>query len=85
MSESTLLTTLDARATVSLKEVAQRLGMPEQAVRRLANAGKIPGAFKPFGAAGRWRFKRSELETWYARLDAGRNVVNAKPAKAKGK
>jgi len=66
MSE-TLLTVLDARATVGLKEVAQRIGIPVSTVRRLAGEGKIGGAFQPAGDGGRWRFKRLELEAWYER------------------
>lgn len=64
MSE-TLLTTLDARATVSLKEVAQRLGWSEWTVRRMANEGRIGGAFQGGKKRARWRFKRLELEAWY--------------------
>ncbi len=78
MSES-LLTVLDARATVGLKEVAQRIGIPVSTVRRLAGEGKIGGAFQPAGDGGRWRFKRLELEAWYERQ--GQAIARIKPGR----
>jgi len=52
MSESLLLT---------VKEVAEMLGLSERTVYRLADVGKMPRPVK-IGAAVRWRKK--ELDTW---------------------
>ena len=52
MSEPVLLT---------VKEVAEMLGLSERTVYRLADMGKMPRPVK-IGAAVRWR--RSELDTW---------------------
>lgn len=64
----TLLTRLDGRATVTLKEIAERLGYPISTVRRWAAEQKIPGAFRPIGKWSRWRFRRDIIEDWYAKL-----------------
>jgi len=52
MSEPVLLT---------VKEVAEMLGLSERTVYRLTDMGKMPRPVK-IGAAVRWR--RSELDTW---------------------
>ena len=52
MSELVLLT---------VKEVAETLGLSERTVYRLADVGKMPRPVK-IGAAVRWR--RNELDTW---------------------
>jgi prophage regulatory protein len=52
MSEPVLLT---------VKEVAEMLGLSERTVYRLADMGKMPRPVK-IGAAVRWR--RTELDTW---------------------
>jgi excisionase family DNA binding protein len=52
MSEPVLLT---------VKEVAEMLGLSERTVYRLADVGKMPRPVK-IGAAVRWRKK--ELDTW---------------------
>jgi excisionase family DNA binding protein len=66
MSE-TLLTILDGRKTVGLPEVAEQLGMAEKTLRNLASRGAIPGAFR---MGNRWRFKRREIEEWWAKQGA---------------
>jgi excisionase family DNA binding protein len=75
MSE-TLLTILDGRKTVGLAEVAEQLGKPEKTVRNLAKRGEIPGAFK---LGNQWRFKRREIEEWWAKQGTKR------PAKSGGR
>ena len=52
MSEPVLLT---------VKEVAEMLGLSERTVYRLADVNKMPRPVK-IGAAVRWR--RNELDTW---------------------
>jgi len=55
---------LDRRKTVSIKEVAEALGLDTETIRRDARSGAIPGGFqrKP---GGQWRFRRSIVEAWW--------------------
>lgn len=46
---------------LTVKEVAEMLGLSERTVYRLADAGNMPRPVK-LGAAVRWR--RNELERW---------------------
>jgi prophage regulatory protein len=46
---------------LTVKEVAETLGLSERTVYRLADMGKMPRPVK-IGAAVRWR--RNELDTW---------------------
>jgi excisionase family DNA binding protein len=48
-------------ALLTVKEVAETLGLSERTVYRLADMGKMPRPVK-IGAAVRWR--RSELNQW---------------------
>jgi excisionase family DNA binding protein len=74
MSDS-ILTPLDGRATVALKEIAERIGVPAGTVRRWAVEGKVPGAFQAVGKWSRWRFKRDVIENWYQTLPFYRPAV----------
>lgn len=47
---------------VSIKGVAEYLGIHEITVYKLANEGKLPG----FKVGGQWRFKKDALEQWIA-------------------
>jgi len=46
---------------LTVKEVAEMLGLSERTIYRLSDAGNMPSPVK-LGAAVRWRTK--ELETW---------------------
>jgi excisionase family DNA binding protein len=67
LPEDSLISPLDGRKTLSIKEVAKALGLDTETVRRDARTGVIPGGFqrKP---GGQWRFKRKELEEWWQKL-----------------
>lgn len=66
MPEDPLFSPLDGRKTLSLREVARALGLDTETIRRDARTGIIPGGFqrKP---GGQWRFKRKDLEEWWAK------------------
>lgn len=48
---------------MTLDELARHLGMDVREVRKLAEAGRIPGQF----VAGQWRFNRAQLHEWLQR------------------
>ncbi len=52
---------MSAPVLLTVKEVAETLGLSERTVYRLADMGKMPRPVK-IGAAVRWR--RIELDTW---------------------
>ena len=52
---------MNATALITVKEVAETLGLSERTVYRLADMGKMPRPVK-IGAAVRWR--RNELDQW---------------------
>jgi excisionase family DNA binding protein len=60
--------------TLQVSDVAQKLGMTPDAVRRAAAAGKLPGV--RVGSHGMWRFSAEDVE---ATLHA-RQPVEAEPA-----
>jgi hypothetical protein len=70
--ESTLVSPLDGRASFDTVEVSQMTGMAQKTIRKYAAAGFIPGAFQPAGKFSGWRFKRKELEAWWASMGSGR-------------
>jgi excisionase family DNA binding protein len=64
----TLITTLDQRKIISCREVAKLLGVDRSTVQKYARKGIIPGAYQATGKWGAWKFKRHELEKWWADL-----------------
>ena len=52
---------MSAPVLLTVKEVAEMLGLSERTVYRLADMGKMPRPVK-IGAAVRWR--RNELDQW---------------------
>ena len=52
---------MNTSVLLTVKEVAEMLGLSERTVYRLADSGTMPRPVK-LGAAVRWR--RSELEEW---------------------
>jgi excisionase family DNA binding protein len=67
MFDDPLISPLDGRKTLSIKEVAKMLGLDTETVRRDAMSGAIPGGFQR-KRGGQWRFKRKELEDWWQKL-----------------
>ena len=70
---------MNATALITVKEVAEMLGLSERTIYRLSDAGDMPNPVK-LGAAVRWR--KQELETW---IDNGcpTNQNGKKPKKRK--
>jgi hypothetical protein len=64
----TLISPLDGRASFNTIEVSQLTGMSPKTIRKYAAAGYIAAAFQPAGKWSGWRFKRKELETWWASM-----------------
>jgi hypothetical protein len=62
---STLVSSLDGRASFDTIEVSRLTGMSPKTIRKYAALGYIPGAFQPAGKCSGWRFKRKELEAWW--------------------
>jgi excisionase family DNA binding protein len=67
-----LVSPLDGRASFDTAEVARLTGLLQKTLRKYAAAGFIPGAFQPAGKFSGWRFKRKELEAWWASMGTGR-------------
>ncbi|WP_370642274.1 helix-turn-helix domain-containing protein [Afifella sp. H1R] len=49
---------------VTAAELASEYGMSPRHWTRLAAAGKIPGAWQPGGAGGKWLFDPKEFAVW---------------------
>jgi hypothetical protein len=64
-----LITTLDRRASVPLKEVSEATGIPYSTLKWHAYRNTLPGVFQAGGKGGAWRVKRAELEKWWSNLD----------------
>jgi excisionase family DNA binding protein len=62
-----LLPLLDQRRPISLVEAAGLIGVSSRTMRRYAAEGAVPGAFR-VRAGSHWRFRRRELEAWWAKL-----------------
>jgi hypothetical protein len=69
----TLISPLDGRASFNTIEVSQLTGMSAKTIRKYAGLGYIPGAFQPAGKWSGWRFKRKELETWWASMGSDKS------------
>jgi hypothetical protein len=65
---STLLSPLDARASLDSAEVAEVTGYTQKTIRKYARLGLIPGAYQPFGKRGGWRFKRALFQKWWDKM-----------------
>jgi predicted site-specific integrase-resolvase len=70
---ATLVSLLDGRASFNTNEVSQLTGMSPKTIRKYAAAGYISGAFQPAGKWSGWRFKRKELETWWASMGSDKS------------
>lgn len=53
---------------MTIKEVAEFLKLKEKTAYALAARGDIPG----FKVGGSWRFRKSELEKWIKKQEAGK-------------
>ena len=53
---------------MTIKEVAEFLKLKEKTAYALAARGDIPG----FKVGGSWRFRKSELEKWIQKQEAGK-------------
>jgi excisionase family DNA binding protein len=53
---------------ITIKEVAEFLKLKEKTAYALAARGDIPG----FKVGGSWRFRKSELEKWIKKQEAGK-------------
>ena len=62
-----LLPVLDHRRTISLVEAAGLIGVSSRTMRRYAAESAVPGAFR-VRPGSHWRFRRRELEAWWAKL-----------------
>ena len=69
----TLISPLDGRASFNTIEVSGMTGMSPKTIRKYAATGYIPGAFQPAGKWSGWRFKRKELETWWASMGSDKS------------
>ena len=58
-----LLPLLDQRRSIGLVEAAGLIGVSSRTMRRYVAEGAAPGAFR-----SHWRFRRRELEAWWAKL-----------------
>lgn len=61
---------------VPASALVERYGFTARHWIRLAAAGKVPGAFQPFGAHGRWVFDLDVVARWW---DAQRKQVTEWP------
>jgi excisionase family DNA binding protein len=62
-----LLPLLDQRRSIGLVEAAGLFGVSYRTMRRYAAEGAVPGAFR-VRAGSHWRFRRRDLEAWWAKL-----------------
>ena len=62
-----LLSLLDQRRSIGLVEAAGLIGVSSRTMRRYAAEGAVPGAFR-HRPGSHWRFRRRELEGWWAKL-----------------
>lgn len=53
---------------MTIKEVSEFLKLKEKTAYALAARGDIPG----FKVGGSWRFRKSELEKWIKKQEAGK-------------
>lgn len=60
---------------LTIKQAAEHLGVSAQTIRRLCDSGLIP-FYRPTGPMGHRRFKRSELESYVAKV---REAPKAEP------
>jgi predicted DNA-binding transcriptional regulator AlpA len=80
MEDNQLLTSLDRRKSVSLEEVSKITGIGVRSLRRYMKKGLIPGGFQPGGYHSEWRFKRDEIEAWWAAQGASLEALEQGPA-----
>jgi excisionase family DNA binding protein len=72
-SQENTSTTPAIEPWVDAKTVGEFIGFEHDHVRKLANAGKLPGAKMQNGKKTYWRFKLSQVEE-YMRRQANTNV-----------
>jgi excisionase family DNA binding protein len=63
-----ILSAMDRRRSLSGREAALLLGVSLRALRRYAEQGLIPGAYRP-GPGAHWRYKRRQLAEWWEALE----------------
>ncbi len=52
------------RTSMTAAELADRFGMTARYWTRMAVTGKVPGAWQPSGAKGKWLFDKATVERW---------------------
>jgi len=57
------MNTTATETIISIRQVAEFMGVHERTVYRLANSGKIPG----FKLGGKWLFDRALIRQWLGR------------------
>jgi excisionase family DNA binding protein len=65
---SPILTALDRRRSIGATEAALLIGVSMRTLRRYAEAGLVPGAYR-VGPGCHWRYKRRELAQWWESLE----------------
>jgi excisionase family DNA binding protein len=58
---------LNKRWAINAREAANLVGVTLRTLRRYAELGLVPGAYRV--GTGHWRYKRRELLDWWMRLD----------------
>jgi excisionase family DNA binding protein len=58
---------VDNRRAIKGREAANMVGVTLRTLRRYAELGLVPGAYRV--GTGHWRYKRRELLDWWMRLD----------------
>jgi excisionase family DNA binding protein len=66
---------LDKRRAINAREAAELVGVTLRTLRRYAELGLVPGAYRV--GTGHWRYKRRELLDWWMRLDQS-NVLRSR-------
>jgi len=75
---------------ISAREISDTYGFSPRHWTKMANAGKLPGAYQPSGTGGKWMFAESMFRRWWSNgmrrgsqwpgYTAGENVVGTRPA-----
>jgi excisionase family DNA binding protein len=63
-----VLSALDRRRSIGATEAALLIGVSMRTLRRYAEDGLIPGAYR-VGPGCHWRYKRRELAEWWQHLE----------------
>ena len=49
---------------LTVKDLANKLGVSERTIYRYVEIGKIPGIFRPFGGKSNIRFHKKIIDEW---------------------